>query len=284
MLPTYNNATNANPTGGGNGELWKFIASGVASAAQAVGGWFTGKKNREFNKEEAEKAYKRNMNAWHLQNEYNAPSQQMARLKAAGLNPNMVYGTGTQAAGTAGSAPRKEATTSNIQAPKGDAISNYLMLKQGQLLDAQKRKVGAEEHYTKVNTERLIQEMPNIAKRGNLTDQQAEATRQQAYNTAQLRSNLKQTNLNQKTQGQILTLQKSILNKEWINFRDYDIPQNAPAYMKSFMGKVKEILGSGDSIREVTTSMEAEIHKAWERMLHLSNIGLGTNFDTRWNN
>lgn len=31
---------------------------------------------------------------WNMQNEYNSPSGQMARLKAAGLNPNLVYGNG----------------------------------------------------------------------------------------------------------------------------------------------------------------------------------------------
>lgn len=31
---------------------------------------------------------------WNMQNEFNSPEAQMARLKAAGLNPNMVYGNG----------------------------------------------------------------------------------------------------------------------------------------------------------------------------------------------
>jgi len=39
---------------------------------------------------------------WNMQNEYNSPQAQMARLKAAGLNPMLVYGSGSQvsAAGT----------------------------------------------------------------------------------------------------------------------------------------------------------------------------------------
>ena len=32
---------------------------------------------------------------WNRQNEYNSPQQQMQRLKEAGLNPNLVYGTGS---------------------------------------------------------------------------------------------------------------------------------------------------------------------------------------------
>lgn len=37
----------------------------------------------------------RNLQLWNMQNEYNAPIQQMARLKEAGLNPNLVYGNGS---------------------------------------------------------------------------------------------------------------------------------------------------------------------------------------------
>lgn len=41
---------------------------------------------------------------WNRQNEYNDPSAQMERLKAAGLNPHMVYGNGA-VGNSAGSAP-----------------------------------------------------------------------------------------------------------------------------------------------------------------------------------
>lgn len=34
---------------------------------------------------------------WNMQNEYNSPAAQMARLKGAGLNPNLVYGHGAEA-------------------------------------------------------------------------------------------------------------------------------------------------------------------------------------------
>ena len=33
---------------------------------------------------------------WHQQNKYNSPEQQMARLKAAGLNPHLAFGKGVQ--------------------------------------------------------------------------------------------------------------------------------------------------------------------------------------------
>lgn len=40
------------------------------------------------------------MQSWQLANDYNHPIQQMQRLKAAGLNPNLVYGSGSVAGNT----------------------------------------------------------------------------------------------------------------------------------------------------------------------------------------
>ena len=44
---------------------------------------------------------------WNLQNEYNTPANQVARLRAAGLNPNLFYGQGN--VGNATSAPTTQA-------------------------------------------------------------------------------------------------------------------------------------------------------------------------------
>ncbi|MBD5222421.1 MAG: hypothetical protein HDS70_08680 [Bacteroidales bacterium] len=44
-----------------------------------------------------------NLDLWNKNNEYNSPQAQMQRLKAAGLNPNLVYGSG--AVGNASSMP-----------------------------------------------------------------------------------------------------------------------------------------------------------------------------------
>jgi hypothetical protein len=54
------------------------------------------------NRQLAEYQYSKDLEMWNRQNEYNSPLAQMARLKGAGLNPNLVYGTG--AAGATGQA------------------------------------------------------------------------------------------------------------------------------------------------------------------------------------
>lgn len=47
--------------------------------------------NNEFNAEQNTLAFQRNLMAWNLQNAYNTPANQVARLKAAGLSPYLAY-------------------------------------------------------------------------------------------------------------------------------------------------------------------------------------------------
>lgn len=47
-----------------------------------------------------------NIKLWKMQTEYNTPANQVARLRAAGLNPNLIYGTGSSSTGNATSAPQ----------------------------------------------------------------------------------------------------------------------------------------------------------------------------------
>lgn len=62
----------------------------------------------------AKDAYKYNMQAVEYQNAYNTPAQQMARLREAGLNPNLVYGSGS-VSGNLSTAP-----TGNYQSRGGN--------------------------------------------------------------------------------------------------------------------------------------------------------------------
>lgn len=92
------------------------------------------KYQSQWQQQENEKAYQRSLNMWNLQNEYNSPTQQMARIRAAGLNPNLVYGNGV-AGNSSGSTPQYEPAKFNaptMQAYRGwnlgisDAISQFL--------------------------------------------------------------------------------------------------------------------------------------------------------------
>lgn len=75
------------------------IAAGTNLISQGANMWFTTKQNA-LNMAYNNYMYNRQRNDaladWNRNNEYNSPAAQMARLKAAGLNPNLVYGNGAQ--------------------------------------------------------------------------------------------------------------------------------------------------------------------------------------------
>lgn len=68
-----------------------------------------------------------------FENEYNSPAQQMARLKAAGLNPNLAYGNGAVQS-TSVSTPKTTMSTPDVKAMQyqnvaADSIQTYLQAK-----------------------------------------------------------------------------------------------------------------------------------------------------------
>ncbi|AKI26874.1 DNA pilot protein VP2 [Microviridae Bog1249_12] len=99
-----------------------------------------------------------NQNAINQQNEYNSPVQQMARLKAAGLNPNLIYGSG----GNVGNQPTPAdvtAPTINPQESISAALGISAAKKQNALLDqqllnlkSQKRQIDANEGWVQQRT------------------------------------------------------------------------------------------------------------------------------------
>lgn len=80
-----------------------------------------------FAREMYERQKTDNLAFWNLQNDYNSPANQMARFKAAGLNPNLIYGQGN--AGNAGSLSAPSTTTPQFQNTRpGDALTSLSAL------------------------------------------------------------------------------------------------------------------------------------------------------------
>ena len=61
-------------------------------------------QQNEANKKAVDRANAYDMYTWDLANQYNDPKAQMQRLAAAGLNPNLVYGSGNVTGNTTSSA------------------------------------------------------------------------------------------------------------------------------------------------------------------------------------
>lgn len=98
----------------------------------------------DVNAANANRDFAKGMAEW--QNMYNSPVEQMSRLKAAGLNPNLVYGSGSSIT------PSAAVNTSSQPAPRvpqlGQAASLYfdtrIKREQSQNMEAMRNKMNAE--------------------------------------------------------------------------------------------------------------------------------------------
>lgn len=78
-----------------SGKAAAVIQTIMPAITTAMSGIFAGRQNKLQRQHEANmyaQAQKDNLANWKMQNEYNSPAQMMARLKAAGMNPNLAYG------------------------------------------------------------------------------------------------------------------------------------------------------------------------------------------------
>lgn len=101
-----------------------------------IGGWsstYAQKKQDSYNRQAATTEYERSkeatQEAWDRETEYNAPIAQMQRLKEAGLNPNLVYGTGISLTGNTHASPASVPTQIARKAPDySGSLEKYLTL------------------------------------------------------------------------------------------------------------------------------------------------------------
>ncbi|AXH77398.1 MAG: DNA pilot protein [Microviridae sp.] len=139
------------------GELAGALIQGGAEVAQGVGNAIFAKRQAnielEKNKELANFQYSKDLEMWNKGNEYNSPKEQMARLRAAGLNPNLVYGSGTVGNAT-GALPK-------YQAPRADfsRVPNPINIPQmglilGQFLDLEKTRANTEQIKEQINLQK----------------------------------------------------------------------------------------------------------------------------------
>ena len=109
------------------------VAAGIAAAAGAIGSagvnaYSAGKMNKRAERFSNEMYAKQRADAlsdWHMQNAYNDPSAQMARLQAAGLNPNLVYGNG--ATTEAGSVRSSNQSAPDYKVPVAPDLSSVVI-------------------------------------------------------------------------------------------------------------------------------------------------------------
>jgi hypothetical protein len=88
-------------------------------------------------------ANSQNVAFWNKQNAYNTPKAQMARLRDAGLNPALIYGSGATNTGVAGSIAPSKPAPYNIKDPTPTALNAAMLESQLALQSAQARNLNA---------------------------------------------------------------------------------------------------------------------------------------------
>ena len=126
----------------------------AASAIGAIGNFFTGgasaRKQYQYQSKLMDKQNQQQIDFWKMNNEYNTPFNQRARLEQAGLNPDLMYGGSgnmyqSQMPGAAsGSAPNVD---------YGSFSDNLRFAMQAQVMDAQVSKI---EHENQLLAEQAL--------------------------------------------------------------------------------------------------------------------------------
>lgn len=198
------------------------IAAGLgAAAASLLGAGLNAQSQQHANSMNMKIAKYQNawnLEQWYRENEYNLPSAQMARLKAAGLNPNLVYGSG---GATTSAAPSPRASAANYQAidfgldNQGQNAVNTYMAYQNYLLnkshvDAQNNVLSAQADAVRANTlyttaRRIKEELAN-----SMTRQTWD------YQRGALEEKYKRL-----VQGNVLLGQQQVLNDQKYNLNEW---------------------------------------------------------------
>lgn len=125
-------------------------------------------RNQRFQREQYATQRADNLSDWNRENAYNSPEQQMARLKAAGLNPNLVYGSGAVASGGSVNAASAQASPGNAPEINPPDIQGILSQSQAiqqtkaqtDLLGQQLQNQQAQNELIKAQTLKTIAEIP----------------------------------------------------------------------------------------------------------------------------
>lgn len=122
-------------------EMDATTAAAISSSIDNMSGYMasTGasKKQRQWNEKMYSIQRADKLKDWNMQNEYNSPEKQMERLKAGGLNPNLVYGNGTST--IASPIPQAEVKSWDPKVPPtnfGSGLMAALTVQQQQLQNA----------------------------------------------------------------------------------------------------------------------------------------------------
>lgn len=118
-----------------NSGAWNAASAAVTQLGNYAITAAANKKQWKNQQKAMDKQLQQNKELWDYQNAYNTPQQQMSRLQAAGLNPNLIYGSGAGGMGQAGPIQSPEVPVK--QEPRGELTNPMMTHLVARQMDAQ---------------------------------------------------------------------------------------------------------------------------------------------------
>jgi len=135
----------------------------LQGATQAFNDWQVNRQNKEL----AQYSFKKNLQMWRMNNDYNSPVNQMARLKSAGLNPNLVYGNGA-VANTSSKTPEYHAPDVQSTINPGNPLEHLERYQNTRLQQLQEANLAAQNKLIKNNAVKAKLEAVNTGIRSGI--------------------------------------------------------------------------------------------------------------------
>jgi len=223
-----------------------FGGKALLSGLSSIGNWLTGGSSitsqMNAQKHLMDHQFELNQRQWAAENEYNSPLAQMTRLKGAGLNPNLVYGSGSVTGNTTTQGPRASIPhvdrnqlkfenlaniidrIENIKAIRSNSSAQDALAQlygqqaanasiQGELMQMEKTKRGFENmlleqtmpysiEYSKLRNQEIMRNMDFTLKRMGLTDAQIDQVKAGIFKLNAETENIKERTNTQRYQNE----------------------------------------------------------------------------------
>lgn len=145
-------------------------------------------------------------------NKYNSPVEQMKRLQAAGLNPNLVYGNGVDGNQSSAASPSMANRTSQLENPLQDAFTAYMQEKTLEMEQIKNRNEAFESRSRRLNLDArtMGQLLDNRLLSSTMKDKVAQAA-QRTLNMMAEEDNIRQRTNNLEIQANNLVEEGNLL-------------------------------------------------------------------------
>lgn len=260
----------------------------------------TNKRQKQEQLEAERREYERNVQMWHMQNQYNHPQEQMNRLRQAGLNPNLVYGRGADNTAAAISSVQTQAPKLGIMEAKSPVSAQSIIAAQQQsnnnalakasidqtnsiiqlqnkeqlVKDAQIAKMAEETAYTKQQKETAIKLQDYTIKRAELENTNLEAMTRIANEKNDREELMNKAQLGLMSQDFKLKVQEIIQKKQ-----DYAYSLLKYAQTQAEINKIEQEISNLVTMNE--NAKKDGIYKDWVNALSERGLSVSDPFALR---